>query len=362
MKRGSGHRFLWAALLTAVPLPVIGWLLGQNWFTVALVVGVLPLADAVMGKDFGNPAEEPHPASDHSNLLRWNLYAYVPVQLAMIAWGAAVFAGGSLSDGQALGLLLSVGLVTGGQGITIAHELGHGRSAMERRLAQLLLVSVSYGHFHIEHNRGHHARVATRDDPATARLGEPLYCFLPRAIVGSLASAWQLEAARLRRRGEAVISHHNEMLWFAAATLLLAAGLGACWGAGALVFFAGQSLVAILLLEAVNYVEHYGLVRGRERNGVLERVGARHSWNASQRLSNALLINLQRHADHHANPSRPYHLLCHREDSPQLPMGYPGMLLLALVPPLWFRVMDPRVQQLQSRAPLASSWPGPVLR
>ena len=203
MKRGSGHRFLWAALLTAVPLPVIGWLLGQNWFTVALVVGVLPLADAVMGKDFGNPAEEPHPASDHSNLLRWNLYAYVPVQLAMIAWGAAVFAGGSLSDGQALGLLLSVGLVTGGQGITVAHELGHRRSRTDRSLARLLLVTVCYGHFHIEHNRGHHARVATRDDPATARLGEPLYCFLPRAIVGSLASAWQLEAARLRRRGEA---------------------------------------------------------------------------------------------------------------------------------------------------------------
>lgn len=348
MKRGSGHRFLWAALLTAVPLPVIGWLLGQNWFTVALVVGVLPLADAVMGKDFGNPAEEPHPASDHSNLLRWNLYAYVPVQLAMIAWGAAVFAGGSLSDGQALGLLLSVGLVTGGQGITVAHELGHRRSRTDRSLARLLLVTVCYGHFHIEHNRGHHARVATPDDPSTARFGETLYAFLPRALWGSLRSAWRLEAARLGRRGRPLFGPHNQMLWFAAAPVLIGAALFALWGGVALLFFAGQAVVACVLLEAINYVEHYGLVRAVSNAGRLERVDARHSWNASERLSNACLFNLQRHADHHANPNRPYPLLRDDPASPQLPTGYPGMLLLALWPPLWFRIMNPRVQRWRS--------------
>ena len=352
-----GSRFLWASLLTALPLPVFGWLLGQNWLTVLLVVVALPLADAVIGKDMQNARREAAAAS-LDRFHRWNLYAYVPVHLALIAWGAAMFAGGELPMSQALGLLLSVGLVTGGQGITIAHELGHGRSRVERRLAQLLLVCVSYGHFYIEHNRGHHARVATHDDPATARQGESLYRFLPRAISGSLVSAWQLESARLERRGWAAFSRHNQLLWFSASTLLVAAILYALWGAAALVFFFGQSLVAVTLLEAVNYVEHYGLVRGQARGGALERVGTQHSWNASERLSNVMLINLQRHADHHANPSRPYHLLRHHPDSPQLPTGYPGMLWLAAVPPLWFRVMDPRVRQLRTRDTLAPAPPG----
>ncbi len=348
-----GNRFLWAALLTAVPLPVIGWLVGQNWLTVLLVIVAMPLADAAIGRDTRNPGTGRTATAADARFQRWNLYAYVPVHLGLIVWGTAVFARGELPPSQALGLLLSVGLVTGGQGITIAHELGHARSRVERRLAQLLLVCVSYGHFFVEHNRGHHARVATHDDPATAQLGESLYRFLPHAIVGSAISAWKLESERLRRRGQATFGRHNQLLWFTAATLFAAAALFSVWGTAALVFFFGQSLVAIALLEAVNYVEHYGLVRGHERGGALERVGLHHSWNSSHRLSNVMLLNLQRHADHHANPSRPYHLLRHHEDSPQLPTGSPGMLLLALVPPLWFKVMDPRVQQLRSRDSIA---------
>ncbi|HOL36624.1 MAG TPA: alkane 1-monooxygenase [Rubrivivax sp.] len=353
-----GNRFLWAALLTAVPLPVIGWLLGQNWLTVALVLVAMPLADVLIGKDTHNPqAERAGPAAS-DRFRRWNLYAYVPVHLALIVWGTAVFANGGLSTAQAWGLLISVGLVTGGQGITIAHELGHARSRIERRLAHLLLVCVSYGHFYIEHNRGHHARVATHDDPATARLGQSLYGFLPHAIVGSAISAWKLEAERLHRRGHPTFSRHNQMLWFTASTLLVAAALFAVWGTAALVFFFGQSLVAITLLEAVNYVEHYGLVRGHTGAGALERVGIHHSWNSSQRLSNVMLLNLQRHADHHAYPARPYHLLRHHAESPQLPTGYPGMLWLAAVPPLWFKVMDPRVQQLRTAETLAPAIDG----
>jgi alkane 1-monooxygenase len=351
MKWLLSHRFLFVALVTAVPLPVIGYALGQNWFTLTVALLLLPWADLAIGCDRKNPTPADELRLAQRAAGRAVLYAYVPIQLALIVWGAAVCASGELSTSQALGLLLSVGVVTGGQGITIAHELGHRRSAVDRGLAKLLLTSVCYGHFFIEHNRGHHARVATRDDPATARLGESLYRFLPRAVAGSLASAWQLEAARLRRRDEALLGWHNQMLWFGAVPLLMALALGLAFGATAALFFIGQGVVAFTLLEAINYVEHYGLVRGRSGDGGFERVSAMHSWNASEWLSNACLINLQRHADHHADPSRPYPLLRHRDESPQLPTGYPGMVLVAMVPPLWFRIMNPRVAQLRCGHP-----------
>ena len=346
MKWLLAHRFAVVALVTAVPLPLLGYLLGQNWLTLIVAFGALPLADWVVGPDRRNPtpADEARWACHRNGSTA--LYAYVPVQIGLIAWGAAVYAGGELSTTQSLGLMISVGVVTGGQGITIAHELGHRRSAVDRLLAKLLLTTVCYGHFYIEHNRGHHARVATPDDPATARLGESLYRFILRAVAGSLVSAWRLEAMRLRRRDEACFSRHNQMLWFIAVPALLALALGLALGLQAALFFGGQAVVAFSLLEAINYVEHYGLVRG-VAGGTLERVTPRHSWNSSQRLSNACLINLQRHADHHAEPMRPYPLLRHHEDSPQLPTGYPGMVLMALLPPLWFHVMNPRVERLR---------------
>ena len=357
-------RLISSALLNAVSLPVVGYLLGQNWLTVLLAAGLLPLADVAIGKDRANLSrlEEARLLRDPRalRLSRLNLYAYVPVHLALIGWGAWVFARGELPASQSIGLLLSVGLVTGGQGITIAHELGHSRSGMDRLLARLLLVFVGYGHFYIEHNRGHHARVATHDDPATSRLGESLYRFLPRAIISSLVSAWRLEAGRLRRRRQAVFGVRNQMLWLVGAMMMIALGFFAHWGAPGLLFFAGQSVVAFTLLEAVNYVEHYGLLRSRKSGGALERVNFQHSWNASERLSNTLLFNLQRHADHHSNPARPYSMLRHREESPQLPTGYPGMLLLALVPWMWFRVMDPKVARLGKAVAIAPERRGSV--
>ena len=340
--------FVLFAVATAVPLPVLGHLFGQYWLTPWLALGLLPLADLLVGKAPLQAGAAPAPPASRLALLQFNLYAYVPVHLGLIGWGAWIVAGGSLSAWQALGLIVSVGLVTGGQGITVAHELGHRRSRTDRSLARLLLVTVCYGHFHIEHNRGHHARVATPDDPSTARFGETLYAFLPRALWGSLRSAWRLEAERLDRRSLPLFGLHNQMLWFAAAPVLIGTALFALWGGRAVLFFAGQAVVAFVLLEAINYVEHYGLVRAVSNAGRLERVDARHSWNASERLSNACLFNLQRHADHHANPNRPYPLLRDDPASPQLPTGYPGMLLLALWPPLWFRIMNPRVQRWRS--------------
>jgi alkane 1-monooxygenase len=295
MKWLLAHRFAVVALVTAVPLPVLGYLLGQNWLTLIVAFGALPLADWVVGPDRRNPtpADEARWACHRNGSTA--LYAYVPVQIGLIAWGAAVYAGGELSTTQSLGLMISVGVVTGGQGITIAHELGHRRSAVDRLLAKLLLTTVCYGHFHIEHNRGHHARVATPDDPATARLGESLYasCSAPSP------AAW-CRPGGSRPCGCAGVTRPASVF------------TTRCCGSPRCLHFwhwhsawrsdCGRAVLRrpgsgrLLLLEAINYVEHYGLVRG-VAGGTLERVTPRHSWNSSQSAQ-------QRVSDQPAAPRR----------------------------------------------------------
>ena len=320
-------RFL-LALATAAA-PVVGHALGQYWHAFAIFFVGIPLLDFVFGRATAPSSTEELARLEANPFFRFVLHAWVPIQLALIGWGAWLVGGGRLAPLDAALFTLSVGLATGATGITIAHELGHKRPALDRFLSRVLLVTVSYGHFAIEHNRGHHVRVATPEDPASARFGESFWRFLPRVLAGSLAHAWQLD------RREVALA------W--SATLAVAAALGVAFGPLAVAFFFGQSAMAVLLLEAVNYVEHYGLARERLRDGRYERQAAHHAWDAYERLSNCFLIHLQRHADHHLNPARPYAALQPQPESPRLPMGYAGMLPLAFVPPLWFAVMNPRV-------------------
>lgn len=273
------------------------------------------------------------------------LRVHVLLQAALLAWGVALAQGApGLAAVVALGL--GVGGVTGSQGITFAHELGHSRSRLDRALAWVLMASVNYVHFMVEHYRGHHVRAATLADPASARRGESLWRFLPRTLAGSLVSAWRLEGARLRlrRRGWA----RSPLLW---ATLAQAAGMAAlavAWGPKALLFWAVQSAYAIFLLEAINYIEHYGLQRAAP-GGRPEPFGLQHAWNADHRATNALIANLQRHSDHHMHAWKPYETLAPLP-GPQLPTGYAGCLWLAALPPLWFSLMEPRLQRLQQQA------------
>jgi alkane 1-monooxygenase len=342
------YRFLLALAVTT--LPIVGYLHGQNWYTFIVSLGVIPLLDLLCGRDTRNPAGDAQTNLEEMRLFRFITYAYVPIHLGLIAWGVAVSARGELPFWQQLGFTLSIGFVTGAQGITIAHELGHKRSRLERRLAQLLLVTVCYGHFYIEHYRGHHVRVATPDDPASARLGESFYRFYPRTLAGSFTSAWQLEHVRLARLGLPLLHWRNAMLWYVAVPLLICTALGITLGERAVLFFLGQSVMAFSLLEIVNYMEHYGLSRARMPNGRYELPDEQHAWNASEFLTNCFLLHLQRHPDHHLNPTRRYQTLRHVAQSPQLPTGYAGMTLLALVPPLWFAVMDRRVHDYVHRA------------
>lgn len=244
-----------------------------------------------------------------------------------------------------VGFALSLGAVTG-ISINTAHELGHKTNRFERWLAKITLAPVAYGHFYVEHNRGHHVRVATPDDPASARYGESFWAFLPRTVTGSIRSAWRLEEARLARLARLAHSPwtwRNEVLHAWAMTVAVWGIAIAMAGKIAIPFLVIQAVYGASLLEVVNYVEHYGLGRRKLPNGRYERCTPQHSWNSNHVVTNLFLYQLQRHADHHANPTRSYQALRHFDDSPQLPAGYATMILLAYVPPLWYRVMNPRV-------------------
>jgi alkane 1-monooxygenase len=330
----------------SMPLLILaGYRLGGAWNFLALgwLFVALPALDYVLGSDTAPVLARDEREAGWARFFDWILYLWVPIQLALIVWSAAAFA--ALPDVLSrVGLAYSLGVVTGGVGIVVAHELGHRLRGTERALGCVLLASVGYAHFYIEHNKGHHSRVATPDDPATARAGESFWRFLPRTVIGQFASAWHIERQRLESLGLRPASAANRMLWVIAAPIAIAAALGLAFGAAATVLFVVQAAVAVSLLEEVNYLEHYGLVRRRRADGRYETVTPRHSWNSSQRLSNWFLFNLQRHSHHHAQVTRHYEELLHMPEAPQLPTGYGGMILVALVPPLWRRVMDPRLE------------------
>jgi alkane 1-monooxygenase len=273
---------------------------------------------------------------------RFCTYAYLPFQYGGLIFACWLWAHGGLSTVESIGLALTVSMVSG-IAINTAHELGHKRARLERWLSKVALAQSGYGHFYIEHNRGHHVRVATPEDPASARLGESFYAFLPRTVVGSLQSAWELERTRLARCGKPALSIHNDILQAWAMSVVLFAALTIVFGLGVLPFLAIQAVIGFCLLEVVNYLEHYGLLRQRREDGRYERTRAEHSWNSNNVASNLLLYHLQRHSDHHANPTRRYQALRHVEEAPQLPTGYAGMIILAAIPPLWRAVMDRRV-------------------
>lgn len=330
MNTSTPARFALAWLLplgVAAAAAVSPW---AAWGFMAAVQVALALLERVPALRHSPPAAPAAPG------FRAVLRVHVLLQAALLAWGVhlALQAPGW---GAVVALGIAVGGITGSQGITFAHELGHARSRLDRLLAWALMASVGYAHFMVEHYRGHHVRAATDADPASARAGESLWRFLPRTVGGQLASAWRLEARQLHqlRRGW----HRSPLLWATAAQLALASGLALLLGPRALLFWAVQAAYAVFLLEAINYIEHYGL---RRTPGT--PFGLRHAWNADHATTNALIANLQRHSDHHMHAWKPYETL-EPLPGPQLPTGYAGCLFLASVPPLWFRAMAPRLQQ-----------------
>ena len=317
------------------------WAFAWTGFALVFTFGAIPVLDAITKVNTRNPDER----QGHRRMFDIPLLAWVPVQLATTIYVIARLAGGDFDAATVVTTTLSLGVINGAGGINIAHELMHRKTRLHRASAEILMTSVSYTHFCIEHVLGHHRNVATPEDPATSRLGESFYRFYPRTLLGGLASAWRLERARCRGRQIPWASLRDRRTRY---LLVLAAcylGIGLALGPLALGLFIAQGVVAFSLLEAINYIEHYGLQRRRLASGRYERVRPEHSWNSAHRVSNWYLFNLARHSDHHYLASREYDRLRHQPAAPQLPSGYAAMVLLALVPPAWFRVMDPLVDR-----------------
>lgn len=277
------------------------------------------------------------------------LYVIVPMQWALLALFLFQVGEPGLAWWEIAGRIATMGILCGIYGINVAHELGHRVKRWERDMARALLLTSLYMHFIIEHNRGHHRRVATPDDPASARYGETIYAFWLRSVVFSFLSAWRIEAERLRKAGHRPYGLRNEMLHALLWQGALLAAIGWWFGAATLLAFLGAAGIGILLLETVNYIEHYGLRRQRIEGGSYRRVMHVHSWNSDHHLGRMTLFELTRHSDHHWKASRKYQVLQSHADAPQLPAGYPGMMLLSLVPPLFFRVVHPRLHALVER-------------
>jgi alkane 1-monooxygenase len=341
-------RYAWLIGLLVPVLPFMAWGLveltglGVFWFFGPMFLfGVVPVLDALVGKDAENPPDSVIKWLEQDRYYRWCTYAFIPLQYAGLVAGCLLWASGDLNFIDSIGLATTLAIV-GGVAINTAHELGHKREALEKWLSKVALAQTFYGHFFIEHNRGHHVRVATPEDPASSRLGESFYRFLPRTVAGSLRSAWELETERLKRMGKHRLTIRNDILNAWAMSVVLFAGLTAVFGIRVLPFLLIQAL-GFTLLEVVNYLEHYGLLRQKRTDGRYERCQPQHSWNSNNVASNVLLYHLQRHSDHHAHPLRRYQALRHFDEAPELPSGYGTMMLLAVIPPLWRRVMDPRV-------------------
>ncbi|GIV36080.1 MAG: alkane 1-monooxygenase [Cyclobacteriaceae bacterium] len=348
--------------LTAFLIPglvIAGFYLGGWWLALPIVFSfvILPLIDARLGTDPSNLSPEEARVAESDFYYLFVLYVWTWFQMAFMCWAFhTVATGGIQTVSQWILFVTGMSLVTGGIGITVAHELGHKKSFTERLYSKILLLMVCYMHFYIEHNQGHHVWVATPNDPATARKNESFYAFWFRSVFGGYRHAWKIENERLRKKGMPVLSHHNRMihyallpLLFCAAAFVLYSWLLHRWAWQIPLFFFSQSLLAFTLLELVNYVEHYGIVRKEISPGRYERVNPLHSWNASHVVSNFFLFQLQRHSDHHVYAIKRYQVLNHYDESPQLPYGYPTMILIALVPPLWFALINRRLEAWQAR-------------
>lgn len=321
---------------------------GIRSFLVPVVAfGLLPFLELILPASKSNFQESAEPARISQRFFDILLYLNVPLQYGILFTYLWMISFGQHDWIWIIGNTWGTGICCGVMGINVGHELGHRTSAFERILAKLLLLTSLYMHFIIEHNRGHHKNVSSPLDPASADYGESLYAFYPRTIIGGMKSAWHLEELRLSRIGKPVFDVDNEMIRFIFIQFFFCVGIGLFFGWIGLCAFLIVAVLGMLLLETVNYIEHYGLRRKEIEPGVYEKVKPTHSWNSDHELGRIFLYELTRHSDHHYKAQRPYQILRHFDESPQLPLGYPGSMILAVIPPLWFAVMNPRVKNIR---------------
>lgn len=342
-------RYLWILSILSPAVPgicalalVAGGSLFWAVFPLIFYFVIIPLMDMIIGEDPTNPPEEVVEALSEDNYYRALLHISVPV--FYFAFLATAYAVGTLDMPIWAWVLLTISAgVSSGSGLTVGHELGHKHDRLDRFSAKLINALTGYAHFNIEHNQGHHKMVATPEDPASSRFGESIYRFVLREIPYTAIRGWELEAKRLEKKGISFWSYKNDLLQGYAITAVIAALVIGFLGWQMVPFLLLHHIYGWLQLSSANYVEHYGLKREKKENGRYAPCEPHHSWNTNHIVSNLALFHLQRHSDHHANPMRPYQSLRNFDELPRLPSGYPGSFALAYIPPLWFKIMNPKV-------------------
>jgi len=316
-----------------------------SYFTPFYAFVIIPILELLLPHDTSNYEGEEHEEKKKSKLFDWMLYLNAPVIFGLLFYTLYDITTFSYATYEIVGLVFSVGIVLGTNGINVAHELGHRQQTNERHLGKLLLLPSFYMHFYIEHNFGHHAQAATAEDPATARYNQSVYSFWFTSVIRQYIESWKLQQRLLKSGNNTFLSFKNDMLWYVVFQACYLGVVAFFFGGLGTLFALGAGVVGFLLLETVNYIEHYGLVRKKLPSGRYERVRAVHSWNSNHVMGRIVLYELTRHSDHHYKSSKKYQILDYHDISPQMPYGYPTSMVISFVPPLWFKLMNPRVPE-----------------
>ncbi len=335
--------------ISILPITVYFAFTGKGWITLLPIItffGAVPLAELFFKPNKENFTKEEVQKEKENKLYTAILYATVPIQLFFLGWFFFAIQETGLTNLEIVGRITAMGIMCSAIGINIGHELGHRNNRFDELLGEILLLTSINTHFLPYHNAGHHLNVATPKDAATARKNEILYTFWFRSHITSYYQAWEAENIRLKNTNRSWFHIQNRMLIYTICNVLLIGGIYFFFGSFVTFVFLAAAIFGILQLETVNYIEHYGLLRKKNEHGRYERVKRTHSWNSDHVIGQAMLFNLSRHSDHHYNGSKHYQLLKTLPESPQMPTGYPGMMLLSLIPPLWFSVMNKKLQEI----------------
>ncbi|MBT8309398.1 MAG: alkane 1-monooxygenase [Flavobacteriaceae bacterium] len=304
---------------------------------------VLPILEMLLPMDASNFEGEELEEKKNKKVFDWLLYLNLPLIYVLLAFALIEISTKPLQTYELIGLVFSVGIVFGVNGINVGHELGHRQATAERFLGKALLLPSMYMHFYIEHNFGHHLHAATKEDPATALYNQSVYSFWLTSVSRQYINAWRIQKKLLKNNARSFFSIKNDMFWFSVIQLGYLILIFQLFGKIGLLAAIGFGVVGFLLLETVNYIEHYGLLRLKTKSGRYERVREVHSCNSNHVLGRIVLYELTRHSDHHYKSSKKYQVLDYHDISPQMPFGYPTSMVLSLVPPLWFKIMNKRI-------------------
>lgn len=330
----------------SVPLSVIIGLYFKGFWlflTPIYIFVFIPILELILKEENSNYSETETASRAINPVFDWLLYLNLPIVFGLLVWSLLEVSNYGFETYEFIGLVLSVGIVLGGNGINVAHELGHRQASKERFIGKALLLPSLYMHFYIEHNFGHHLHAATKEDPATARYKQSVYSFWITSTVRQYFSAWRIQKHLLSNYKLSFFSLRNDMFWYLVLQSVYLITVFFVFGKLSLLFAVLAAITGFLLLETVNYIEHYGLLRKKKDSGRYERVKEIHSWNSNHVIGRILLYELTRHSDHHFRSSKKYQILeCH-DNSPQLPYGYPTSMVLSLFPPLWFSIMNKRI-------------------